>query len=126
MSKKVLIGIVTLLVVAVLFATIAPVFAVENPQDYFTPNTQTGTATNFQNAGGTIIGLVQIIGTAVAIVMLIWLGIKYVIAAPEEKAEIKKGAFIYVIAAVFIFAASNIVKIVADFGRDVTNTSGTT
>lgn len=122
MSKKILMIVATLLVVTVLFATVVPVFAVDNPNDYFQPSTQGQTANNFKTASETIIGLVQIVGTAVAIIMLIWLGIKYVIAAPDEKAEIKKGAFIYVIAAIFIFAASNIVGIVAQFGKDVTET----
>lgn len=121
-KKKILIGIITLLIVTILFVTVSPVFAVDNPNDFFQPDTQSSTADNFKTAGNQIIGLVQIVGTAVAIIMLIWLGIKYVIAAPEEKAEIKKGAFIYVIAAIFIFAASNIVGIVAQLGKDVTET----
>ena len=39
------------------------------------------------------------------------------------KAEIKKSAPIYVVAAVFIFAAVNILAIIQDFAKDVTDVS---
>ena len=118
MSKKVLMVVTALLTVVLLFSFVAPTFAVD--PDRFDPNTTGSAADKVTDASNTIIGIVQIVGTAVAIIMLIYLGIKYVIAAPDEKAEIKKSAFIYVIAAIFIFAASNILGMLKDFAEDVT------
>ena len=51
--------------------------------------------------------------------MLVVLGIKYVVAAPSEKADIKKSAFIYVVAAIFLFAAVNILAVIQDFAGDM-------
>lgn len=118
MSKKISIVVTAVLVLALLFTLVAPVFAVDPGS--FDPDPDTTIGTNITSASNVIIGAIQIIGTAVAIIMLIWLGIKYVIAAPEEKADIKKSAFIYVIAAIFIFAASNILAMLKNFANDVT------
>ena len=69
-----------------------------------------------------IIGVIQVIGVAVAIIMLVMLGIKYVSAAPSEKADIKKSAAIYVVGAVLLFAATFILgfvkNLVTDFGGE--------
>ncbi len=73
-----------------------------------------------KTAGNKIIGIVQVVGTAVAVVMLLWLGIKYIVAAPDEKANIKQSSFIYVIGAIFLFAAVNILGIINTFANDIT------
>ena len=61
---------------------------------------------------GSILGIVQTIGMAVAIIMLVVLAIKYISAAPNDKAEIKKHAVIYIVGAVVLFAASGIVGMI--------------
>ena len=61
---------------------------------------------------GSILGIVQTIGMAVAIIMLVVLAIKYISAAPNDKAEIKKLAVIYIVGAVVLFAASGIVGLI--------------
>ena len=43
--------------------------------------------------------------------MLIVLAIKYIVSSPEDKAEIKKHAVVYVVGAIFIFAASSIIEL---------------
>lgn len=121
MSKKLLMGITIVLAILLLFTLISPSFGAD-PKT-FKPNVDGTAAQNIQDAGESVIGIIQVIGTAVAIVMLIWLGIKYVVAAPDEKAEIKKSAFIYVVAAVFIFGAVNILAMLKNFSEDVTNTT---
>ena len=74
-----------------------------------------GASTSFQNIIGAIITIVQIIGTGVAIIMLIVLAIKYISAAPGDKAEIKKHAVVYVVGAIVLFAATGILGIVKNF-----------
>ena len=49
---------------------------------------------------------------AAAVIMLIVLAIKYVSAAPSEKADIKKSAIVYVIGAVLLFAATGVLQLV--------------
>ena len=79
-------------------------------------------------AAGNIIGMViniaQVIGTGVAIIMLIVLAIKYIAASPEGKAEIKKNATIYIVGAVILFAASGLLGIIRRFAVSSVGSSG--
>ncbi len=72
----------------------------------------TGTAGTANTILGTLITVVQVIGVGVAIIMLIVLAIKYISAAPGDKAEIKKHAVVYVVGAIVLFAASGILGII--------------
>ena len=82
-----------------------------------------GASTSFQNIIGAIITIVQIIGTGVAIIMLIVLAIKYISAAPGDKAEIKKHAVVYVVGAIVLFAATGILGIVKNFASNISAAS---
>ena len=83
----------------------------------------TGASSSFQNIIGAIITIVQVIGTGVAIIMLIVLAIKYISAAPGDKAEIKKHAVVYVVGAIVLFAATGILGIVKNFASNISATS---
>ena len=74
------------------------------------------------NIAGAIITITRIICAGVAIIMLIVLAIKYISAAPGDKADIKKHAVVYVVGAVVLFAASGILGIVKNFAQNVTAT----
>lgn len=79
-----------------------------------TPQTSPAAA-NVQNIAGKVLNIVQIVGVAVATIMLTVLGIKYVSASPNEKAEYKKGMTIYVIGAVLLFGASMLIGVIRNF-----------
>ena len=68
-----------------------------------------------QKIMGTIINTIKIVGTGISIIMLVYVAIKYMSAAPSEKAEFKKSATAYIVGAVVLFAASNILGVIADF-----------
>ena len=70
---------------------------------------------------GNVLGFVQILGSAIAVIMIVVLGIKYMVGSVEEKAEYKKTMIPYAVGAICIFAASNIAKMVYDA---VTSNSG--
>ncbi len=72
-------------------------------------------ADSVQNITGTILAVVQVIGVAVAVIMLIVLAIKYMMSAPNDRAEIKKHAVVYVVGAVVLFASSGILGIIRGF-----------
>ena len=78
-------------------------------------NSGAGAAT--QNVIGALITVIQIIGTGVAIIMLVVLAIKYISASPGDKAEIKKHAVVYVVGAIVLFAATGILQIVKSFAE---------
>ncbi len=71
----------------------------------------------------TIIGLMQVAGTGVSIIVVTMLGIKYILASVEEKAEIKKQAMPIVIGCVLLFGAVQIIAIVEDFANKSVNAS---
>ena len=85
-----------------------------------------GAGASAQNVIGALITMVRIIGTGVAIIMLIVLAIKYISAAPSDKAEIKKHAVVYVVGAVVLFAASGILGIIQQFAGNISAATSTT
>lgn len=60
---------------------------------------------------GIILGVIQAVGMSIAVIILVWLGIKYIMASPDGKAEIKKQAFGYILGAVLLFGASWLVPL---------------
>jgi len=74
-----------------------------------------GAGAKAKNILGTGIQVLRVAGTGISIIMLSYMGIKYMTAAPSEKAEFKKSATAYVVGAIILFAASNIIAIIAKF-----------
>lgn len=59
-------------------------------------------ATSINNVTSKVIWIVQLICYAAAVIMLMVLGVKFITASPEAKAEMKS-AVIYVIGAIMVF-----------------------
>ena len=78
-----------------------------------------GAASSINRIIGSVLTIVQVIGCGVAVIMLIVLAIKYISAAPGDKADIKKHAVVYVVGAVVLFAASGILQIVKNFAGNI-------
>ena len=74
----------------------------------------TAASNKVNKLGGNLLGVLQTVGTVAAIVTLIVLGIKYMMGSAEEKAEYKKTLMPYIIGAILVLLASNIVKWVFD------------
>lgn len=122
MNKKVL-KTISILVLAVLaiFLFAMPTFAANdylNP-DYIKPADSSGASRSIQNIAGAILAMVQIVAISVAVIMLIVLAIKYISAAPNDKAEIKKHAVVYIVGAVILFSASGILQIIKNFAGNI-------
>ena len=62
-----------------------------------------------------VIGFIQITGTGISVIMVSVLGIKYLLASPGDKADVKKQIAPMVIGAILLFASVNIIQIIADF-----------
>lgn len=60
----------------------------------------------------TILGTLMWIGIAIAVGMMIFLGIKYVTASPDGKADLKKQLGIYILGFVLIVGATTIVGVI--------------
>lgn len=118
MNKAVKIALIITLVILIVGALAMPVLAV-NPSNTFDPDSAKANTSGVESLFDNIIRIVQVIGTGIAVIMLIVLAIKYLMAAPSEKADIKKGALVYVVAAVILFAAVNILSAIYDFSHDM-------
>ena len=64
---------------------------------------------------GAILNVVRIVGVGISLIMLTVVAMKYMLAAPGDRADIKKHAIPFVIGAVILFAAANLLKILASF-----------
>ena len=67
---------------------------------------------------GSALVIVQVVGSGVAIIMLVVIAIKYITSAPSDKASIKKQAVVYVIGAIVLFATSAILVIIREFSTN--------
>ncbi|MCI8486446.1 MAG: hypothetical protein HFJ20_05045 [Clostridia bacterium] len=72
-------------------------------------------ASGIYNLGNNLLGIFQTVGYIAAVIVLVWLGIKYIMASPDGKAEIKKQAFAYILGAILLFSAATIVTIIKGF-----------
>ena len=79
----------------------------------------TNTTGNVNKITGTVITVIRIIGIAVAIVMLLVVAMKYMTAAPGDKADIKKSAVQYVVGAIVLFAVTGILGIISKFSSAI-------
>lgn len=68
-----------------------------------------------------VFGVVQFICIAAAIIVMIITGVRYMIVAPEQKADIKKQSVVLVVGAVIVFAIATILKIIANLTRTSIN-----
>ena len=108
-----------LMAVAMLFVMYGAVFA------SYTGIKPTPTAPEGAGAtAGTIIGTMQWFGYAIAIGMLVYIGIKYIMASANEKADLKQALIKYVIGAVLIVFAVTIAGWVFSLNGGSTTTSG--
>ena len=109
MNYKTVTKIITiLLIIATILGAVNMVFAVDIPSGTATGVTGTGLDTTTSN----IIGIVQFVCYAAAVILLVILGVKWISAAPDAKADIKKSAVIYVVGAALVFAAGAILQVI--------------
>lgn len=122
MTKKVMKFIAIMLMAVMVVAVFSQaVLATDgtNLSQFNNKGDNSGAKNSAQNIIGALINIIQIIGTGVAIIMLIVLAIKYISAAPGDKAEIKKHAVVYVVGAIVLFAATGILQIIKSFASNI-------
>lgn len=108
--KKTKIIILAILAVIMIIIPLT-VNAIDNPDTYKPTGPSTDDVKDMYKFGGSVAGVIQIVGTAVSAGAMIIIGIKYVVASADEKAEYRERMIPYFIGAVLLFGASNIVKI---------------
>ncbi len=86
-----------------------------NFSTYDTPKSDASADKIAQNAMGIGINIIRVITTGGSVIMISYVAVKYMMAAPNEKAEFKKSATIFILGAILVFAAGNILSIIANF-----------
>jgi type IV secretory pathway VirB2 component (pilin) len=121
-KRNMLVKIFCIILMVCMFLSVANiVFA-----DGITPGDLGGTADLGEGKGlvNTIIGWLTGIGMAVAVIVLLVLGIKYMIGSAEEKAEYKKTMIPYLVGAILVFGASAIAQVVYSIAIQAQNAVG--
>ena len=77
-----------------------------------------GESTKLKGITEQILGIIQVVGTVVAVVMLIVIGIKYMTGSIEEKAEYKQTLKPYLIGAFLLFSGSTVPQIIYQISKN--------
>ena len=116
--NKTVIRIITALVIIMMIVSIsANSIAAELEPGNLTGDTskvQDG-VNSINDVGNSIVGVLQVVGIVLSVIVLIILGIKYMMGSAEEKAEYKKTMMPYIVGAALIFAASAFAQVIYDF-----------
>lgn len=119
MKKLVVMLIVSLFVVAVLQSGVSAYNWGTEINKMAGKSANTSVTGAFTNISGAVITIARIVCMGVAITMLIMVAIKYMSAAPGEKADIKKHAVVYIVGAVIMFASTGILGIIQKFAAGI-------
>ncbi len=120
MKKSIKVVSIILAILTIVLVSI-PVFASSASSDYRPSivNYNTENVEKIEGVGSRILGIVRVVGTIVAVAMLIVLGIKYMMGSAEERAEYKKTLFPYFIGAILIFAATNLADMIYSWAAGI-------
>lgn len=117
-SKKTM-KIITAIWIALMVVCVATSCLALTPRDINGTDNPQG-STEIQSVGNSIVGILQVVGIVLSVVVLIVLGIKYMLGSAEEKADYKKSMIPYVVGAALIFAASAFAQVIYNFFVGVT------
>ncbi len=112
-------SIILILITFILTTSILSTIVLATPIDDFESSITTsgpGT-TEVKTQAGKILGIIQVVGTIIAVGMLMVLGVKYMMGSADQKAEYRKTMIPYFIGAILIFAATNITDAIYSWAK---------
>lgn len=68
--------------------------------------------TTITNPIQSILYVIQAVGIAAGVIIIAYMGVKYITSSPEGKAELKKQAYVYILGAAFLMLAPTIASAV--------------
>ena len=101
---------IALVLVLLFFVTTNFSLAALTPNDLNNPDY--GHTEDIKKLGGSILEILGIIGSAISLIAIIVLGIKYMMGSVEEKAQYKKTLLPYLIGAIFVFGGTLIPTVI--------------
>ena len=113
-----------LVIVAFLIAMISSLDVMASTGVYLKPGSFDGDAPSkaskmVNKFAQNIVAIIRVVGVTIAFVILFVIAMKYMTAAPGEKADIKKYAVNYVIAAVILFGATGLISIIYSLSTEI-------
>lgn len=81
-------------------------------------NSGSGNST-LSNVGSKLYGIILIVGSAVAFITLAVMAIRFMTAAPDEKAEIKKNMIGFVVGVLILICTLTILRILQTIGQSI-------
>lgn len=117
MNSKTIKLISTIMTIVMIIAISTSVFAADFKPNALTGNTGVNGTNEIWDLGKDIMGLIQIAGMVVAVVIIAVLGIKYLMGSTQEKAKYKETMMPYLIGAILLFAAPGIANMVYEFAN---------
>ena len=82
--------------------------------DFTGDNDLTANDAGLGDTASSVLGLIQWVGYAIAVGMIIYIGIRYMSASANEKADLKNGLIKFVIGVVVIATASTLAGVVSE------------
>lgn len=117
-SKKICISVLITVLIVCIFCSLSSVYATAALDKFTGDLSNAGEAKKgVTNITSSVLTLIRYAGSGIAMIMLTFIFIKYMLSAASERAELKKNLIPFTIGAIVLFAASNIVglmKTVAD------------
>jgi TRAP-type C4-dicarboxylate transport system permease small subunit len=102
---KIIVALVLIATVCLAVTTVFGTITIPDPGDG-------GITPGLKGSVARVLGVVKYICYAAAVILLVILGVKWIMAAPDQKADLKKSAVIYVVGAVLVFAAGAILQVI--------------
>ncbi len=119
-NKKMIVRCLSILLMSVLIACFATnVFATGgaflNASDFEAKKANAKVRGMVNNTAAVVVTSLRIAGVTIALVMLLAIAMKYMVSSAGDRADIKKHAVAYVVGAVILFGATNIIAAIIDF-----------
>lgn len=119
MKRKIAIFLVTILCLAIIIPTMS--YAIDSGLGDLNQygGGSGGSSVELEQKAETILGIIQIIGVVISVVMLIVIGIKYMVGSIEERAEYKQTLKPYLIGAFLVFSGTTIPQLIYQIAKNI-------
>lgn len=111
---------IVLILLICIITIISSVNAFAGSIETFNKDKEIGEVQNaIDTMGSTAITIIRIASVAIAIVMLLVIGMRYMVSAPGDRADIKKHLIAYVVGAFILFGVNGILTIILKFSEQI-------
>lgn len=122
MSKKIIKAMLVLLLLlfcSTFIYTCSAAFSITGTITQIEGKPNSNLNTKATNVMGAAVGIVKVVAAGIAVIMLLVLAMKYMLAAPSDRAEIKKHAVVYVAGAFIMFGVAGILQAIQTFSSNI-------